>query len=120
MNSNLFINWSSGLIDTSYRILGLRATNALIDSTAGSIFVGGVTIDELNKTALGLQNRNIGTLVGYVVEGLRDKTNAELDEYVDFCANAIKSITEDGTEGNFQLKLTAYMSTELMEKLNVG
>ena len=55
-----------------------------------------------------------------MVEGLRDKTNAELDEYVDFCANAIKSITEGGKEGNFQLKLTAYMSTELMEKLNIG
>ena len=55
-----------------------------------------------------------------MVEGLRDKTNAELDEYVDFCAMSIKSITEGGKEGNFQLKLTAYMSTELMEKLNVG
>ena len=120
MNSNLFINWSSGLIDASYRVLGLRATNAIIDSTAGSIFVGGVTVDELNRTADGLQDRNIGTLVGYVVEGLRDKTNAELDEYVDFCVNSIKSITEGGKEGNFQLKLTAYMSTELMEKLNEG
>ena len=101
MGSNLFINYSLFSINTSYRLLGLRLTNAIIDSTAGSIFVGGVTVDELNRTADALKGRNIGTLVGYVVEGLRDKTNSELDEYVDFCVNSINSITEGGKEGNF-------------------
>ena len=53
-----------------------------------------------------------------MVEGVRNAQNAALDEFLDFSVKSVKEITQDGEQGHFALKLTAYISSELMEKLN--
>jgi hypothetical protein len=49
MSSNLFINYSLTGMSLAYRLIGIKATNTLIESTAGSIFTGGVTVQDLLK-----------------------------------------------------------------------
>jgi len=44
MASNVFINYSLGGMKVAYRLLGIKLTNRLIESTAASIFTGGVTL----------------------------------------------------------------------------
>ena len=72
MSSNFCINYSLVGMNFSYRLFGIRLTNAVIERTAGSIFTGGVTLDDLNKDIKTLAERNIGGIGCYVVEGVRD------------------------------------------------
>ena len=47
MGSNLFINYSLMGMRLSYKLLGTKLTNLAIEQTCGSIFTGGVTLDDL-------------------------------------------------------------------------
>jgi len=55
-----------------------------------------------------------------VVEGVRNVENAVLDDFLNFSVNSVNEITKDGDLGHYALKLTAFISTELMEKLSLG
>ena len=80
----------------------------------------GVTVKDLSSAAVELDQRGIGTIGCYVVEGVRDAKNQMLDEFLDFSVKSVNEITEGGKEGHFALKLTAYISTDLMEKLSLA
>lgn len=71
MGSNLFINYSLMGIQMAYRLFGKRITNFAIESTAASVFTGGVSVAELIHGAKLLEQRGIGTIACYVVEGVR-------------------------------------------------
>jgi hypothetical protein len=49
MGSNFFINHSFRAMKLFYKIMGVRLTNSVIENTAGSIFTGGVGLDDLLK-----------------------------------------------------------------------
>ena len=49
MASNLFINYSLLGMRLSYKLLGVKLTNFAIERTCGSIFTGGVSLDDLLK-----------------------------------------------------------------------
>jgi hypothetical protein len=49
MSSNLFINYSLSAMTIAYRIIGTTLTNKLIESTASSVFTGGVSVSDLMK-----------------------------------------------------------------------
>lgn len=120
MGSNLFINYSLMGINASYKLLGTRLTNLAVETTAGSIFTGGVNLDGVRRSTAELESRGIGTVGCYVVEGLRKVENSALDNFLDFSIEYVKEITTDGNEGHFALKLTAFISTELKEKLSLA
>lgn len=121
MGSNLFINYSLFGINLAYRMLGTKVTNTIIESTAASVFTGGVTVSDLNRDSVELKERGVGSIGCYVVEGVRDAKNAQLDEFLEFSKTAIEAVTDGGQhEGHFALKLTAYISTDLMEKLSLA
>lgn len=44
MSSNLFINYSLGLMNLCYKILGVRITNFAINKSVGSLFTSGESI----------------------------------------------------------------------------
>jgi hypothetical protein len=48
MASNVFINYSLGGMQLLYKVTGKRVTNFLIETSAGSIFTGGVSLSHLN------------------------------------------------------------------------
>ena len=120
MGSNLFINYSLMGIRTAYKLLGTRLTNLAVESTAGSIFTGGVNLQDVSRCTLELKQRGIGTVSCYVVEGVRNVENAVLDDFLKFSIDSVNEITKDGDPGHFALKLTAFISTELMEKLSLA
>ena len=118
MGSNLFINYSLMGINVAYKVFGTRLTNMVIENTAASVFTGGVTVDDLNVSTVENAKRGFGTIGCYVVEGVRDAENASLDQFLDFSVESVRAITEGGKEGHFALKLTAYISTDVMEKIS--
>ena len=52
MGSNVFINYSLMGINVSYKVFGKTLTNFAIESTAASLFTGGVTVADLNKDSV--------------------------------------------------------------------
>lgn len=81
MASNLFINHSLTAMSLSYRVLGIKLTNAVIENTAGSIFTGGVSVDDLCKDMDVLTQRNIGSISMMVAEGLKNADEKYLDYF---------------------------------------
>lgn len=55
---------------TSYRILGVKLTNYLINNTVGDLFTSGETIDTMKADCKAWRAKNIGNVVNYSVEGL--------------------------------------------------
>ncbi len=72
MSSNLFINHALTGMTLSYRLLGKKVTNLLINSTAGSVFTSGETLQSLAADIKQLEARKIGGVANYVVEGLHE------------------------------------------------
>ena len=95
MGSNLFINYSLMGINAAYKVFGTRLTNFAIETTAASVFTGGVTVADLNSNAVELKQRGIGSIGCYVVEGVRNAQNASLDAFLDFSVKSVKEITEN-------------------------
>ena len=75
MGSNFFINYSLMGMNVAYRTLGINLTNFAIEQTAGSIFTGGVTLQDLKRDIDLLESRGVGGIGCYVVEGLRKVEN---------------------------------------------
>ena len=118
MGSNIFINYSLMGINMAYKVFGTRFTNSLIESTASSVFTGGVTVTDLMESSKSFSKREIGTIGCYVVEGVREAENEHLDHFYDFSVESVQAVTESVSEGHFALKLTAYISTDVMEKVS--
>lgn len=53
-----------------------------------------------------------------VVEGLRQVSEHQLDQFRDFTLTSINKMTQGRTEGNLAVKLTAFISTETMERIS--
>jgi hypothetical protein len=115
MSSNLFINYSLTGMSLAYRLIGIKVTNKIIESTAGSIFTGGVTIDDLLVDMDLLEKRNIGSISMMVVEGLKNADEATLDYFYTISRETVQQMTDGRPEAHFALKLTAFISLELME-----
>jgi len=118
MASDIFINYSLLGMRLSYKLLGTSLTNLAIESTCGSIFTGGVTLDDLLREQAKLETQNIGTIGMSVVEGLREVSEEKLDHFLDFTMEAINKITKGRDEGHMAVKLTAFVSMEVMEKVS--
>lgn len=96
MSSNLFINHALRGMQLSYKVLGVPLTNLLINSTAGSIFTSGETLQTLAADIKHLQSRNIHGVANYVVEGLHEMDEAVIQKVYDDLIESIKVLTAGG------------------------
>ena len=119
MGSNLFIHYALTGVHFMYRLFGMRFTNYLIESTGGAVFTGGTDLKSLKLIRNGFQEKGIGTIACYVVEGVRQVENTTLENFCKFTVRSIQQLAGDH-ETHFALKLTAYISTNLMEKLSAA
>ena len=55
-----------------------------------------------------------------VVEGRRQVAEKRLDKFMAFTMKSINKMTEGQIEGHLAIKLTAFISTEVMEKLSTA
>jgi hypothetical protein len=120
MSSNLFINHSMRAMTLSYRLLGIRLTNLCIEKTAGSIFTGGVSVEDLCRHMDLLEKRNIGTISMIVAEGLRNAKESYLDYFLQLCMDTVKKMSEGRSEAHFATKLTIFVSMEVMERMSAA
>lgn len=118
MASNLFINHSLTAMSLSYRVLGIRLTNSLIENTAGSIFTGGVSVDDLCMDMDVLARRNIGSISMMVAEGLRNAEEKTLDYFHALSKDTVMKMSEGRAEAHFATKLTIFISMEVMERIS--
>lgn len=120
MASNLFINHSLTAMSMSYRLFGIRLTNALIENTAGSIFTGGVSVDDLVKDMDVLADRNVGSISMMVAEGLTNADEKTLDYFHAISKDTVKKMSEGRSEAHFAVKLTIFVSLEVMQKMSTA
>jgi len=120
MGSNLFINHSLTAMSLSYRLFGIKLTNALIENTAGSIFTGGVTVDDLVKDMDVLADRNVGSISMMVAEGLTNADEKTLDYFHAISKDTVKKMSEGRSEAHFAVKLTIFVSLEVMQKMSTA
>lgn len=72
MSSNFFINNALWGMRLAYKIMGRTLTNFAINSTAGSIFTSGETLQTLVSDIELLEKKGIHGVANYVVEGLHE------------------------------------------------
>jgi hypothetical protein len=120
MSSDLFINYSLTGMSLAYRIIGMKLTNTLIEKTCGTIFTGGVTIDDLLKDMVLLEKKNIGSISMMVVEGLTNAEESTLDYFYTISRDTVKKMTEGKPDAHFAVKLTAFVTLEVMEKISTA
>lgn len=120
MSTDLFINHSLRAMTFSYRLLGIRLTNLCIEKTAGSIFTGGVSVDDLCRDMDLLEKRNIGTISMMVAEGLRNVEESYLDYFHQVSKDTVKKMSEGRSEAHFATKLTVFVSMEVMERMSAA
>lgn len=119
MGSNLFINYSLSGVHWSYRIFGKNLTNTLIERTSGSIFTGGVTLQQVKAMRSFLRERQTGVIPMCVVEGLSNPPKSALDNFCNMTIRSIQQMASD-CETHFAFKLTMYISIQLMQKLSTA
>lgn len=118
MSSNLFINYSLAGMSLAYRLIGTRLTNTLIERTAASIFTGGVTIDDLLRDMELNEKRKIGSISMMVVEGLTNASESTLDHFYNISRDTVTKMTQGRSEAHFAVKLTAFVSLEVMQRIS--
>jgi len=84
MGSNLFINYSLGMMNICYKIFGIKLTNFAINNSVASIFTSGETIASMTNDVLEHEKKNIGGIAGYVVEGLAKMDYTKIDAFYEF------------------------------------
>ena len=118
MGSNLFINYSLSAMNLFYKILGVRFTNLMINSSVGSLFTSGESITSLIKDLEALEKNNIYGIANYVVEGIDVYDDAYVQKVYEHMLESIHAQTEGKQEGHFALKLTGLISTDVMTRLS--
>jgi proline dehydrogenase len=120
MGSNLFINHSLTAMSLSYKLFGIKLTNAVIENTAGSIFTGGVSVDDLVKDMDVLADRNIGSISMMVAEGLTNADEKTLDYFHSISMDTVRKMSEGRSEAHFAVKLTIFVSLEVMRAMSTA
>ena len=70
MSSNFFINYSLSLMNLCYKLIGVKATNFMINKSVGSLFTSGETIQTLVQDIETFEKNGVFGVANYVVEGL--------------------------------------------------
>jgi virulence-associated protein VapD len=118
MSSNLFINHALTGMTLSYRILGRTLTNLLINKTAGAVFTSGETLRSLAADIQALEQRQIGGVANYVVEGLHEMHEPTIQKVYEDLTEAIKILTENSSEGHLAIKLTSMITIDVTTRLS--
>lgn len=118
MSSDLFINFSLTMLNTAYKLMGVRLTNFCINQSIGSLFTSGESIQTLVEDINNLEKNNIYGIAMYVVEGLDTYNDKKMLDLFEHMITAIHAQTEGKQEGHFALKLTALISTDIMTRMS--
>jgi hypothetical protein len=117
-----FFNNSGRLTQLSYSMAGKKFTNFMIEKTGGEIFTAGPTISTLSREA-DLLFAHHGLMAGanYLVEGVKDATDEQLDANQDFLIKTLKEFsTVQPTTRQVAVKLTAFIKMDPVLRFNTA
>jgi len=78
MGSDLFINHALRGMELSYKLLGTRFTNFILNNTVVPLFCAGETIDQLKADIRDHRKRNINVIGNYICEGLSEMNENDI------------------------------------------
>lgn len=81
MGSELFINHALGMMTTCYQVLGIPVTNKAINTSVGTLFTSGETINTLMDDIAEFEKKNISGIANYAVEGLATMDEDKINEF---------------------------------------
>mmetsp|Transcript_28725 Transcript_28725/g.43386 ORF Transcript_28725/g.43386 Transcript_28725/m.43386 type:complete len:293 (+) Transcript_28725:238-1116(+) len=118
MGSNMFINHALTGMNLSYRLLGVRFTNFMINSSVGSIFTSGDTVQTLRQDLSAIEKQNINGIANYSVEGLKEMDEEKVANFFKVMKESIVAMTEGRSEGHLAIKLTTLISMDILTRLS--
>ena len=65
-----------------------------------------------------MEERNVGGIGYYVVEGVRGPADSQLEEFAEFTMDSIDNLTKNADVGHFALKITAFIDTDALERIS--
>jgi virulence-associated protein VapD len=114
MGTNIFLNHALTGLQIAYRAMGLRLTNFLINRSVGSIFTSGETVSSLVADVNQLKAKNIESIGGYFVEGLKHYDEAKVQRFYNDLKDSITELTAEGQQGHVALRLTTMISLDVL------
>lgn len=118
MSSNAFINYSLPAMNAMYKVFGVKATNLLINKTAGEVFTSGEYIQTLLQDIQHLEKRGIQGVANYVAEGLHEMNEMQIQQIFTDLMDSIGAITEGGKEGHLAIKVTAMIAIDILTRIS--
>ena len=118
MSSNLFINYALPTMNLFYKVLGRRLTNFVVNKTAGQVFTSGETINSLLVDIQSIEQRGVGGIANYVVEGIEEMNEQLISKVYNDLMDSITALTEDKPEGHLAIKLTAMIAIGIMTRVS--
>ena len=118
MGSDLFINHALSGMQISYKLMGVRLTNAIINSSVGSIFTSGDSVSTLRQDLTDIEKKNIQGIANYSVEGLKEMDEAKVENFFKVMKESIMAVTEGRDEGHLAIKLTTLISMDILTRLS--
>jgi len=118
MGSNLFINHALKGMELSYKLMGVRLTNAIINSSVGSIFTSGDSVHTLRQDLTAIEKQNIQGIANYSVEGLKEMDEAKVENFFNVMMESISAVTEGRDEGHLAIKLTTLIPMDILTRLS--
>lgn len=110
MSSDFFISHAITMMNLSYKCLGLGLTNFVIGRTVGPVYTSGPDIPSMMQDVRAHESRNINALVGYVVEGLEEMNEEQVEGYLEEMIKSVVAHCHDKPEGHYALKYTALVT----------
>ena len=91
MGSDLFINHALTGMQRSYNFFGIRFTNFFINNTVSELFCAGETVESLAHEIEVQREKNINIIGNYVVEGLDEMDEAQIQEVTDVFLQSVEA-----------------------------
>jgi len=110
MSSDFFISHAITMMNLSYKCLGLGLTNFVIGRTVGPVYTSGPDIPSMMQDVRAHESRNINALVGYVVEGLEEMNEEQVEGYLEEMIKSVVAHCHGKPEGHYALKYTALVT----------
>ena len=118
MGSNIFINHALTGMNLSYKLMGVRLTNFIINSSVGSIFTSGDSVTTLRQDLTAIEKQNINGIANYSVEGLKEMDEVKVATFFKVMLESIVAMTEGRDEGHLAIKLTTLISMDILTRMS--
>ena len=118
MTRDIFIDNAIPAMFLSYKLIGVTATNFIINSTVGEIFTAGETIQSYLEDRERFSQKNITAVGHFTAESMKHMDRDLANRFYQHWLQYITDTTQGYDEGSLAVKLTCIFPVDIMRKLN--